>query len=487
MADTLSQPLAEALVKVKLVYDKTEIKSQTAAIVDKAQAKVNKDDAINLEKAHKQRMALLKKESRALTFVGKEFSHIGNMLIAGGLMGKALGGLGVAKYLKTTEVGAEQLKGSIDELKKSYDQFLARVGKVIVKSGVLEKSMAMLKKFLDSLNEKKIEAILNYAKWMLIYGVIFKITGLLIGWSGHILKLIGHLDVLARSNIFKKTVVSAGANTAGNVAGGVAGGLTAGVVVSLKSAFNWFKDLRAMSKMGEELFEHTSWMTKFKHLFQDIIEVFRTLFPGLARFSKLFPILGKIAGWFALLLIPLDALLNVINRHKDAGDKLTKLGVLWDVTTLPIRKLWQTIMVIGNVIEFFTNTLTEAFEAFFTLFDPSKWEQLFTDWTATWEEWWKDFKNNIKKLFGFKVGEEKNDKFKWKAEKIGSTSFEGLVKMAQDFVTDENTRVLKDNTAELRKLNEALRRKQQSPRANPTPYAMPSDMTIPGNIPFMII
>jgi len=197
-------PLAEALVKVRLVTDKTDIKSN-----------INKttEDAT---KAWRKQMAYYGQQARAFSIIGNTLNRVSGLILKAFLAPSiALGALGIRKYMQTTDAGAEKLRHSLLSLRNAWDQFLARVGKAISTSPIFQKTLERIKNLLNSLDNKKILQWLEAAKWAAIFYVITKITGEIFLWASYF------------DRIKKAALFIAGANVFGGAAGG-AGGAVAG-------------------------------------------------------------------------------------------------------------------------------------------------------------------------------------------------------------------------------------------------------------------
>jgi hypothetical protein len=215
-------PLADALVRVRLVADKSDFKAQTSRQVDDA------------TKILRSQIGNLRKEARAFGIIGRDLNKIAatifKFVVAPTI---ALGGLGVRKYMQTTEVGAKKLREAMAGLHHSWDQFLARVGRVIYNTGILSKVIERLRHFLNSLDDEKILRILNYAKWAAILGVITKMGGVIFTMTANILKFRAALGTLELLNLLKTGGLTIGkggvisATKQAAISGATAGGVGA--------------------------------------------------------------------------------------------------------------------------------------------------------------------------------------------------------------------------------------------------------------------
>ena len=426
MAESLSQPLAEALVKVKLVYDKSEIKSQTTAAVEDS------------TKVYKAQIASLKKEARAFGTIGREIGKVANLLLlASGLGAGGLVWKGVKKYMETTEVGAKKLKESLNGLKESWNQFLARIGKVIVESGILEKVISKLKTLLDGMNSDKIKSFLDKAKWTFILGVILKITSEIFKWTKEVLSFTAAMKSI---NLMHGGAGAVGANAAaGAVGGGVAaggigaiynlqtGGAAKGKILGwfmaeMSLAFNWFRT--GLIRLGQSMMYLTKGQGSMAAVGTGI---------GLGNIWKSITIFGAaladILGKILKFLIVFDILTGVLNaigfKFKDGLDMI-----------------WSAIKTVGYTLELFSHVVAANIEYLIDLLHPN----IFGEKGAYQKRLDEDQERSQKrrreiyeKYWG-KPGEESGEKeepFKWKSQGFGSSSFAGLNKAAQDFAGRE--------------------------------------------------
>ena len=239
--------LAEALVKVKLVSDNTSIKNQVKAQTD--------DYAKHL----KAQGTLLRSTARSYFAIANIFNKAANaMLKAIVLPASALGGLGIKKYLKTTDEGAGKLRKTFHALNSSWNQFLARVGKAIYSSGTLTRVLEKIAKILDSLTEKQILGGLKIAAFIAILAVVAKISYYIYSWRGFIARAMGAMIQLgtkmgeiiaggtAGSAAAKVTATSGAAGAAG-AAGAVA--IPAAGGGSFWQAFKYLDNLKRLKEI----------------------------------------------------------------------------------------------------------------------------------------------------------------------------------------------------------------------------------------------
>ena len=483
MAESLSQPLAEALVKVRLVYDKQEVKNQTNTAVQDS------------TKAYKQQMVSMRKDARAFGIIGREIGKVANLMFKTVVAPvAAISALGVHKFLKTTDAGANVLKNSFRELTLSWYQLLARIGAAVNKHGRLNEVVLKLKKFIDGIDEQKILRMLSIAKWTAILAVIMKITSQIFIWTSEIIRFRSALMWL---NLGKGMAKTAGGIAGGTAAGQIGGSLLGGVIggAGVGGGIAGFKGFAFMSKLwkisaqliNESSGKAASTMTRLALVLDMAFPKFAISFIGVFTLVKNFVAsLSKVAGWIALLIIPFDALVNVLNRNREAGEKLSKLGILWNVSTMPIRKLWNMVELVGSVMSFFTNTLTEGLEFLYTaLFDRKNLGKMFKQWADDWQEWWENLRDIFRNFFGM-ASIKKDKKYEFSSG-TSTLAFEGLTKAAQEMADkNEEINILKKIEENTRKSNDNNAPINNGSRGS-SPFLYPGDMTIPRNIPNMLI
>ena len=409
MAEALTTPLAEALVKIRMVYDGANVKSETKRAVD------------DQTKVYKQQMTHLRKESRALISVGREIGKVGELLmIASGLGAGGMLWEGIKTYMKTTEVGAEKLRQAMNGLHKSYEQFLARIGKAVTQSGLLAKVVERLKGFLDSLNEEKILKILNYAKWTAVLGVIMKITGELIKWTGEISKFQLHLSHLGIGGGLEAGI------------GGALGGATPLMAKLMGSAMRsgprTTTGFQTVGGGGFFIPKQLSWLEKeTKNL--------------TTQFAKLGSVLGsiwnKVGGVLTFItkaFVVFDVLAGMVNafgfKFEDGFDLI-----------------WTVLKGIGRGFEFLTTALTIGGKAFMDLFadlgallaGDSSFSRLAEDQKALGNAW--------DALWG-KTKATKDEPMAWLNKGTSKSSFTGLIDAAQEMITKENEIKILERIAE---------------------------------------
>ena len=154
--------LADAIVKVKLVIDQGGTKKD----VNKAVNDIKTD---------------LNKEISAYRTIGNRLANISATLLKSIVLpASALGGSGIWKYMQTTEKEASRLRLALGGLRYSWDQFLARIGRVITNSKVLSGVIEKLKGFLDNLDDKKISKLIDKAVWGFALFAVTKILSMIV-------------------------------------------------------------------------------------------------------------------------------------------------------------------------------------------------------------------------------------------------------------------------------------------------------------------
>jgi hypothetical protein len=237
--------IAEAFIKVKLGLDKQDLKSLT------------QDQLSDVGKQMDKQVMNLRRQARNYKIIGFELGKISKAMfkyiVAPGV---ALGAAGVMKYMQTTEKGASLLRYSMVELRWSFDQFLARVGKTIYDSGILTKVINKLKDILDNLDAKKIMQIFTVVKWGAILYIITGILNKFMLWEGAIRRVLAGLMSLGKWMLGSEIAAGVGATAVGGVAakgaaktgakklgaageaaiiGGTAGGTGVGLFASIKA------------------------------------------------------------------------------------------------------------------------------------------------------------------------------------------------------------------------------------------------------------
>lgn len=464
MADTLGQPLAEALVKIRFIYDKGESTRQvTNAVNDQT-------------RIYKNQLGSLRREARAFTTIGTQMNKVGTaLMLASGLGAGGLVWKGLQKYLHTTDKGAIALSMSMTGLRKSWDQFLARIGKAISQSGALKSIIESLKKFLDGLSTQKIMQFLDRAKWMFILGVLIKAVGLIEIAIGKILRTYA---VLKGAGFLGAGMAGAGAvSGTGGGKGVITGGGAAGSGLLMAQFIGAIRSFSYVMYIMIKDLKHAYSVGGFKYLFMSLkntfnkIEFFSRLYSDMVRLAAMkpprdiggrfasakyvrgvaaetgagsagaewmgagkamamFKVIGEFLAKLAKILIVFDALAALFNGM---GAKFSGgLGLIW-----------KSIMFLVNAIDWIISIFVAGFEK---LGNIIRFLNPFNDWTlekaAKRQE---EINEEVKAKRPWGYGDKKNEKFTF-TKKIGTTSFAGLNKAAQDMITADNTSATKDNT-----------------------------------------
>jgi hypothetical protein len=480
-------PLADALVRVRLVADKSDFKAQTSRQVDDA------------TKMLRVQVGNLRKEARAFGIIGRDLNKIASTIFKFVVAPTiALGGLGVKKYMETTEVGAKKLREAMAGLHHSWDQFLARVGRVIYNSGILSKVIEKLSHFLNSLNDEKILRIINYAKWAAILGVITKIGGVIATMTSNILRFRAALGTLELLNLAKTGGLAVGEGgvisaTAAGAAGknatkqsvitGAATGATGiGLWQSLirlpkamkgiesigynftkyvhpeqtpqrlpflKEIYGNLKQLWAVSKTRSQIeripftgrgsMQHTRGFEGIANTIQ-ANKVFSDLEPVL----KIMRVLGTTLGflWKAIskIIVPAEIIAGLLRglgfKFKDGTDLIWSgiKGLWWAIKGIAFipsyvfKVLFSGFQSIGVILR---NIFTGSFQQM-----ADELENLWHDFTEelgiAWGNWWtpleKEQAGNIKSR------ERKAKDLQFMPKNITTTSFAGLQEAAQEMV-----------------------------------------------------
>lgn len=482
------------------------------------------------------------------------------------------------KYMLSTDKGSYQLQMRLAGLRKSWDQFLARVGGVIAQSKILSKVIDGLRKFLDSLSTDKIKAILNIAGWSAVLFVIIKITSQIATWSKIIKEVAAAMGLIniasgvggGGKDVVKKAERRAlGRSIAGSAGGtaitGVAGYMalfkrevlmsifafksitsaSKATSYALKQIFSVFKILfNKMKNEGGKTYIINQKTKEVKQI-KGIIDLFKAIrgmkiftteleklakYPnatvgrnakgqftklptaskeislGAARVSKFFGRLEFIGKWFNILffaLAPVVAILRVFGKDlKDLGkwswQFIQILGWGLDMISTAVGLLFEGIVSglqvfltilktiaesmfgggkdlktkVGEYIKFILNP-TGAIANKISGIDGGNaiGDKISNDLTDIFDKLGFNFikegnrlGKNLSKIF---YPEKKEEDLKWRAQSIGSTSFAGLSKAAQDMMnidiqkmaTEANTAATKANTEALFKVGTWLSEK----------------------------
>ena len=495
--------LAEALVKVKLVYDGNDIKQQATTAAEMQ------------GKALKTQIGNLRKQARAFSQIASGLNKAASVLfktiVAPALL---LGGLGVKKYMQSNEKGAAQLRTGVKGLTKSWDQFLGRVGRVIYNSGILTKVIDKLKKILDGLDDKKIGQLLNVAKWAAILWVMIKITAQIATWPGIISKVVGAVKTLglmgwggavagagagaAKAGVKqiagKEVAVAAGAGAAGG--GGLIATLKA-LPASLNSFMNFWKRYDAQLKesggiranfaggprkigpssltVASSMYKAGKSLEKGPFLAQGSFGALSKVLFALGRFSLALEFV------FKRILLPLEFLAGYLRgvgvNVKGAGDLL--LGGL--------GYLWKVIKTISVALDFLMSAFRAGAEAIGAIM-KSEVIAIFAFWKKALIDGLESalfdlpniygnlIKNIEKGLMGIYDTEKRGEGVGEKMANIWTpltprgerkmqfidkqppkaVSFAGLQQAAQEMITGDNTTATKDNTTAIKENTAAL-------------------------------
>lgn len=378
-------PLAEAVVALKLVADKNEIK----------------------------------------TNVIKALAPLASIVAAGSL--------GIRKYLLTTDKGATQLRQSLAGLSRSWNQFLARMGRVIASSGTLQAIFKGLAKVLDSLDDSVIRLILNVATWTAVYNVVQKISKSIAGWK-----------MVSASNVG----TAAGAGTAArgiSIAGGLVGG--AAILKVLKEMFRELAAGRATMIMG------------FRYL---LIALKTRSMPGVGLSMGMFKnsmalgIGGILSALRIAFIVPLLKIVGIVFLAFNViVGALRGLGIeIKDITSV-IGAIGTAFSWLGKAIETLALAIASGMELIvsMTLGVYKKIAQLFGGEDYSFgkdlDEQAKRQRDKFNEIWG-KKGDSK-----WLAQSVSTSSFADLNKAAQDMITmdnlkmatEANTKAIAENTA----------------------------------------
>ena len=490
--------LAEALVKVKLVYDGADIKQQAT-------------NAAELQgRALKNQISTLRSEGRSLRQVGmginKAAAVLFKTIVAPALL---LGGLGIRKYMQSTEKGAAQLRTEVKGLTKSWDQFLGRVGRVIYNSGILTKVIDKLKNILNGLDDKKIGQIFNIAKWAAILYIFMKITAFLTTWGGLLKTVSGNILNLAGAGYFGKGVALkvAGAavgpaiaqgvgrkglgevaeGAAGSVAGpavGTALGYGGGVVRSTKE----FKSFRRFEKQVHARHLSQGGTGKVVNLQADYgVTASKPATQAAASASKIGGLFNVIAKYFTIILIGVDFLRGFLKElgvkwadTASAFEFLKKiLGYVWQAVTGVFNAMSSFVVDVGamwaSTLKFIFTSIALVLKGEFKNAMVNFLAYMGDQSTFTGEHgmvaiFGRAYEEFLKGLTGYEKIQDKGKKEKkldWLSKQPPkAVSFAGLQQAAQEMITGDNTTATKDNTDAIKANTAALLGAKPSEKGN---------------------
>ncbi len=229
---------------------------------------------------------------------------------------------GLNKYLQTTDAGAIKLQMSINTLRYSFYQLLARIGQVITEKYRLVDVIKKLAAALNSISPAKISAFLDAAKWMAIVSV----TSLLVK---NIVGMVAGMTSLAA--LLKKISLFKAVSTAGGAGVSATGG---GAAVGAASGFGG--------------------------VISTIVGSLAKVIPFLLKISGIFLIIGTIIASFGEGV--------TYTERFNSG-----LGVMW-----------KWLKVVGNAIAIVFNLLEQFSNALLFLFDVLK-SLVFGALKASWK------------------------------------------------------------------------------------------------------
>lgn len=447
------------------------------------------------------RLAYDRKDNKALNALGTDLKKLSNsmfkFIVAPSL---ALATFGIRKYMQTTDRGAIELRQSFAALSKSWDQFLARLGKALSQSKVLQKVIEGLKRFLDTLNVDKIKSIVNVAMWASVLAISIKIASQILLWVKAARELAISMGLI---NI---AVGMSGKGAAGKAMGiGAAQGLGAGAgIAGVWSAIKGFssaiKGWMAIMKHGATgLFIKSGGLAGSKKgvmntdnvvaalkSVEKAIEGATKVQAALAKFKAFGTMLGKVLGTIGLILMGMD-FLNAF--MKGFGSKMTQFSSLINLAKWECSEVWKFFVelfgVLKNVFKamfFVLNFLDANLTLFATTlgivigtFAETLKNILKLDWfavpenpfpkiKAAWDQYIKDLGRQFEMP---KFGK----KDEWLGQNTQTTSFAGLNKAAQDMITLENeTKATVDNTAAVETNTQAVKDLAAKIYYSRTPY-----------------
>ena len=410
----------------------------------------------------KKQIGDLRKEARALGQIGKEFSHAAHFLTAAVVAPiTALGTMGVKKYLESTDAGAKTLKSSLSSLSESWNQMLGRIGKVIVGHGELGKKVESLKHWLDSIDEKKINQMLNLAKWAAMLATVLKITGEFYKWRSLILKMEVNEGILAMLEA-KRGGKSGGAGQGILATFGV-GGLAG--ISKILSDFQKGLDQGSLSltRFWQIIPRLTSAVSRATILVNNNAKywsqgrgtngrfISKSDKTELASVTKEYAegaeSIAKVYGFFKQVGTFLSKMAKILFVFDMLAGLFRGLG--WNVSS-GLDLLWKSLMFVADTIDWIVSLLASGFENFGIIlkgiFTGESLEKMI-------EEIEKVQQGVVDKRPWNKGGA--NEKLDWSSKgKVSSVGFADLNKSAQNWAIQkdqkDNTKALKDNTEALK-------------------------------------
>jgi hypothetical protein len=423
--------IAEAFIKVKLGLDKQDLKSLT------------QDQLSDVAKQMDKQVMNLRRQARNYKIIGFELGKISKAMFKYMVApGVALGTAGVMKYMQTTEKGASLLRYSMVELRWSFDQFLARVGKTIYDSGILTKVINKLRDMLDNLDAKKIMQIFNAVKWGAILYIITGITSKIMLWEGAIRRSVAGLVSLGKVSLGTEIAAGVGATAVGGVAakgaaktgakklgvageaaiiGSTAGGTGVGLFAAIKALTKSLQHLSVIQEYASKVQArgigegkiNASILNMLKNMWKmgQAGKVFKTFAPPtrspttgrfmpanefakdsarllpklqplvdfFGRLGKLGVVLGKLFKGIGYFASGLFILDAAVHLLKGMGAKWSSA---WDLITDVTSKIWLGIKLIWTIVTGIYDGLMAMFEGLGSILKnlfTLRWGQIFDD------------------------------------------------------------------------------------------------------------
>lgn len=456
--ETISSPLAEALVKVKLVYDKNDIAKQTEKQVNE------------VGKVWKKQITDYNRNIANLKRTANEFNKI-SVLLFRGLVAPAiaLGTLGLRKYLQSTDDGATELSLALRALSKEWDQVLAKVGKYLTGSENLAEATNKITTALKSIKKEDISAFFDIAKIALFTFTLIKLTSVALrmaaAWATLKKILIfepahaKYLKELAAYNALppeKRGFGFGSVKTKEPVAPNIA---TMGIA-SIMPSLNNLK-----SGLDKIILKFNNATTMFKAAVLEFAistwhNISRKGFGGAAAGMAKSGVDAALLGGAGFLLKTLDFFKKLWIAFGGLAKMLLKLTIIFEVLRGVLTGLGVTSEVLKSTISFVLALIKSIWAPIVALFETftqiifsiadvitSFIKGIFTgspiktlmDALGRFDKGMKEIGDNLWKSWrGTWSKGGKSDDFSFKKDRtVASSSFEGLIKAAQDMVNKD--------------------------------------------------
>ena len=411
----------------------------------------------------------LRREARAFATIGNALNSAASLMFKGIIAPTAImATLGVKKYLQTTEIGARQLGMSLMFLYRAWDQMLARIGKAIASHGELRAVVDKLKKFIDSIDDRKIMQMLSVAKWSAILFIMIKMVATIDMMTVAAKRLQAAFMIISGSKGFKSYAKAAeypnkGGSGSQNFTN-IGYGSFLGIIISNFGKFiKEFKSVINMMTAGGRSFSTLS--DAWKNLSIALNYAGYKVTGVFYGFTKLGNVLGKVFGWLSVIGI----LFQAYNIGKDAENQISILNILGDT----ISTITNLFMILVTALEGLVSTVAELvsglghgiISAFKFAIGKETLPQVgerFDKLGNAWENYWNDWTEKInayRDALPWNKGNSKSKKqdyMSFMGTGVRTVGFEDLNKQVQGSVFTNLLSESKQQTGYLRNISNKL-------------------------------